>query len=82
MMLHAFDDTGDECAIQYNFIETLSTGYFYIQSIININKYFINIVLELNMLSFYKLIEAFTAKLLQARAIQTYLTIIIMVKPI
>ena len=40
--------------IQYNFIETLSTGYFYIQS-------FIIIVQELNMSSLYKLIKAFTA---------------------
>ena len=37
--------------IQYNFIET---GYFYIQS-------FINIIIELNMSSLYKLIKAFTA---------------------
>ena len=43
--------------IQYSFIETLSTGYLYIES-------FINIVLELTMLSLYKLIKVFTANLI------------------
>ena len=49
-----FNTNDNKITIQYNFIETLSTGYFYIQS-------FIIIVQELNMSSLYKLIKAFTA---------------------
>ena len=47
--------------IQYNFIKTLSTWYFFMKmNYIYETQIFINIVLELNMSSLYKLIRAFT----------------------
>ena len=47
--------------IQYDLIETLGTGYFFIQS-------FINIVLEFNMSCLYKLSKAFRANYIDIHA--------------